>query len=284
MPTNIFARVCVAVKFMSIPFSCIPSRNKAGGGFGDEQCWGGLWTPNEDFGCITSHAQSTAAAYFAVAVKSDVVYLIMVCLVPLLQSFETEQIGHTGLPTHLFAYACVEVKLMAILFSCIFCCNKAGGGFGDPNEDFGCITYMHIAQLPHISPHVLFLCSFCALLWSFCALLYSNVFSCALFVLFLSSFCALLYSNLFSCALFVLFLCSFVLFLCFFVFKCILMCSFCALFVLFLCSFCALLFSNAEVLGMSSAGWVYGPPMKTLAVLHHMHRARLQHIRCCGEI
>ncbi len=122
---------------------------------------GGLWTPNEDFGCITSHAQSTAAAYFAVAVKSDVVYLIMVCLVLLLQSFETEQIGHTGLLTHLFAHACVEVKLMAILFSCIFSCNKAGGGFGDEqcwvllwisNEDFGCITYMHRAQLPHISP------------------------------------------------------------------------------------------------------------------------------------
>ena len=61
---------------MSIRFSCIPSRNKAGGGFGDEQCWVVLWTPNEDFGCITSHAQSTAATYFTGAVKSDVVHFL----------------------------------------------------------------------------------------------------------------------------------------------------------------------------------------------------------------
>ena len=80
---------------MSIPFSCIPSRNTAGGGFGDEQCWVILWTPNEDFGCITSHAQSTAATCFTGAVKSDVVHLIMVCWVLLLQSFGTEHIGHT---------------------------------------------------------------------------------------------------------------------------------------------------------------------------------------------
>ena len=87
---------------MSIHFSCIPSRNKAGGGFGDEQCWVGLWTPNEDFGCITSHAQSTAATYFTGAVKSDVVHLIMVCWVLLLQSFGAAQIGHTRLPTRIF--------------------------------------------------------------------------------------------------------------------------------------------------------------------------------------
>ena len=37
---------------MSIRFSCIPSRNKAGGGFGDEQCWVILWTPNEDFAVL----------------------------------------------------------------------------------------------------------------------------------------------------------------------------------------------------------------------------------------
>ena len=96
-PTNIFAHACVEVKFMSIPFSCIPSRNKAGGGFGDEQCWVVLWTPIEDFGCITSHAQSTAATYFTGAVKSDVVHLIMVCWVLLLQSFGAEQIGYAYL-------------------------------------------------------------------------------------------------------------------------------------------------------------------------------------------
>ena len=73
--TQLFAHACVEVKFMSIPFSCIPSRNKAGGGFGDEQCWVGPWTPHEDFGCITSHAQSTDATYFTGAVKYDVVHL-----------------------------------------------------------------------------------------------------------------------------------------------------------------------------------------------------------------
>ena len=149
MPTNIFARACVEVKFMSIPFSCIPSRNKAGGGFGDEQCWVGPWTPNEDFGCITSHAQSTAATYFAVAVKSDVVYLIMVCLVLLLQLLELNRLATLGCRHAFFAHACVEVKFMSILLSCIPSRNKAGGGFGDeqcwallcsPNEDFGCIT------------------------------------------------------------------------------------------------------------------------------------------------
>ena len=60
-PTNMVAHACVEVKPISILFSCISSRNKVGRGFGDEQCWVILWTPNEDFGCITSHAQSTAA-------------------------------------------------------------------------------------------------------------------------------------------------------------------------------------------------------------------------------
>ena len=94
---------------MSIPFSCIPSRNKAGGGFGDEQCWVVLWTSNEDFGCITLHAQSTAATSFIGAVKSDVDRLIMVCWVLLLQFFGAAQIGHTRLPTNIFAHACVEI-------------------------------------------------------------------------------------------------------------------------------------------------------------------------------
>ncbi len=149
LPTNIFARACVEVKFMSIPFSCIPSRNKAGGGFGGERCWVVLWTPNEDFGCIISLSQSTAATYFTGAVKSDVVHLIMVCWVLLLQFFGVEQIGHTRLPTNTFARVCVEVKFMSIPFSCNPSRNKAGGGFGDEqcwvvlwtsDEDFGCIT------------------------------------------------------------------------------------------------------------------------------------------------
>ena len=96
-PTNIFAHACVEVKPISIPSSCIPSRNKAGGGFGDEQCWVVLWTLNEDFGCIASHAQSTAATYFTVAVKSDVVHLIMVCWVLLLQSFGADRLVTQGL-------------------------------------------------------------------------------------------------------------------------------------------------------------------------------------------
>ena len=150
---------------MSILLSCIPSCNKAGGGFGDEQCWallcsvgrgfGGeqwwviLWTPNEVFCCITSHAQSTAATYFAVAVKSDVVYLIMVCSVLLLQLLELNRLATLGCRHAFFAHACVKVKFMSILLSCIPSRNKAGGGFGDeqccallwtPNEDFGCIT------------------------------------------------------------------------------------------------------------------------------------------------
>ena len=51
----------IEVKPISILFSCISSRDKVGRGFGDEQCWVILWTPNEVFGCTTSHAQSTAA-------------------------------------------------------------------------------------------------------------------------------------------------------------------------------------------------------------------------------
>ena len=85
-PTNIFAHACVEVKPISIPFSCIPSRNKAEigatsfaslkysafmqltmvhccGGFGDEQCWVVPWTTNENFVCITSHARSTPSCH-----------------------------------------------------------------------------------------------------------------------------------------------------------------------------------------------------------------------------
>ena len=129
---------------MSILFSCNLSRNKAGGGFGGEQCWVVLWTLNGDLGCIASNAQSTAATCFIGAVKSDVDHLIIVWWVLLLQSFGAEQIGHTRLPTNIFGHACVEIP-----FSCILSRNKAGGGFGHeqcwvilwiPNEEFGCIT------------------------------------------------------------------------------------------------------------------------------------------------
>ena len=69
------------------------------GGFGDEQCWVVLWTPNEDFGCITSHAQSTAATHVICAVTSDVVHRIVVCWAVWLQFEDAEQIVHMRLPT-----------------------------------------------------------------------------------------------------------------------------------------------------------------------------------------
>ena len=81
--------------------------------------------------------------------KSDVVHLIMVCGVLLLQSFGTEQIGHTGLPTHLFACACVEVKFMSILFLGM---NSAGWSYGPSLKTLAVLHHMHRAQLPHISP------------------------------------------------------------------------------------------------------------------------------------
>ena len=60
---------------------------------------GVLWIPVEDYGCITFHAQSTAAPHFTLTVKSDVVHLIVVCWVLLLQSFVAERIVHTRWPT-----------------------------------------------------------------------------------------------------------------------------------------------------------------------------------------
>ena len=68
-----------ATYFVSLKYSAFMqlSRVRWCGVFGAEQCWGILWTPIEDFGCITSHAQSTAATYFTGAVKSDVVHLIV---------------------------------------------------------------------------------------------------------------------------------------------------------------------------------------------------------------
>ena len=78
-----------------------------------------------DFGCGTSHAQSTAATYFTDAVKSDVVHLIVVCWAFLLKSFGAEQIVHTRWPTEIFAHACVEVKPKSTPFMCISSRNKA---------------------------------------------------------------------------------------------------------------------------------------------------------------
>ncbi len=73
--------------------------------FGAEQFWVVLWTTIEDYGCITSRAQSTAATHFTFAVKSDVVHLIVVCCALLLQSFGAEQIVHTRWPTEIFVHA-----------------------------------------------------------------------------------------------------------------------------------------------------------------------------------
>ena len=65
------------------------------------QCWVVLGTPLiEDFGFITSHAQSTACTYCIGAVKSDVVHRIVVCLALWLQSGEAEQIVHIRWPRH----------------------------------------------------------------------------------------------------------------------------------------------------------------------------------------
>ncbi len=84
-----------------------------------------LWTLIEDYGCITSHAQSTAATHFTFAVKSDVVHLIVVCWALLLQSFGAEQIVHTRWPTEIFAHACVEIKSISTPFMCTPSRNKA---------------------------------------------------------------------------------------------------------------------------------------------------------------
>ena len=76
---------------------------------------GVLWIPVEDYGCITFHAQSTAAPHFILTVKSDVVHLIVVCWVLLLQSFVAERIVHTRWPTDLFVHALSEVKPVSSL-------------------------------------------------------------------------------------------------------------------------------------------------------------------------
>ena len=81
--------------------------------------------PIEDFGSITSHAQSIAATYFTGAVKSDVVHLIVACWALLFLSFGDEEIVHTRWPTEVFAHACVEVKPISTPVMCIPSRNKA---------------------------------------------------------------------------------------------------------------------------------------------------------------
>ena len=85
----------------------------------------------------------------------------MVCGVLLLQSFGAEQIGHTGLPTHLFACACVEVKFMAIPFRASFPAikqaevlgmNSDGRSYVPQMKFLGVLHHMHGAPLPHKSP------------------------------------------------------------------------------------------------------------------------------------
>ena len=134
------------------------------GVLGAEQCWAVCWArlpPIEDFGSITSHAQSTAATYFTSAVKSVVVHLVMVCGVLLLQSFGAEQIGHTRWPTNIFAHACVEVKPISIPFRAslpatkqaeVLGMNNTGWSYGSPMKTLAVLHHMHRAQLPHISP------------------------------------------------------------------------------------------------------------------------------------
>ena len=80
--------------------------------------------PMKTLAGLRSHALSTAAAYVTGAVKSDVVPPIMVRWVFLSQSFGAEWIGHSRLPTDIFAHACVEVKPTSTPFMCIISRSK----------------------------------------------------------------------------------------------------------------------------------------------------------------
>ena len=84
---------------------------------GAEQCWVVLWTTIEDYGCITSHAQSTAATYFLAAGKSDVIHLIVVCWALLFQFFGGEHIVHIRWLTKILFHACEDIKFI-IFLSC----------------------------------------------------------------------------------------------------------------------------------------------------------------------
>ena len=67
-------------------------------------------TPNEDFGCITSHEQSTRCSFYSG---------LLGVLVATKKSFRAEQIVRTRLPTEIFAHACVEINSKSTLFVCI---------------------------------------------------------------------------------------------------------------------------------------------------------------------
>ena len=82
---------------------------------GAELCLVVLWTSIEDYACITSHAPITPVAHFIFAVKSGVVYFILVCWALLLQSFGAAQIHHTRRPTEFCFHGYVQVKAIAIL-------------------------------------------------------------------------------------------------------------------------------------------------------------------------
>ena len=82
---------------------------------GAEQCWVVLWTTIEDYGCITSHAQSTTTTYFTGAEKSDVIHLIVVCWALLFQSFGGEYIVHSRWLTKILVHVCENIKSIILL-------------------------------------------------------------------------------------------------------------------------------------------------------------------------
>ena len=146
-------------------------------------CWVVLCTTIEDYGCITSHAQSTAATYFLAAGKSDVIHLIVVCWALLFQSLGGEHIVHIRWLRKILFHACEDIKFIIFLSvhalsqqsmdSChvlhqskIFCYHAAyhgalvqrswgstvlGGPMYPPFKTLSVVHNVHRAQLPHVS-------------------------------------------------------------------------------------------------------------------------------------
>ena len=119
MPTNRFVRACVEVKFMAIPSSCIFSCNKAGGGFGGEQCWVLLWIANEDFGCITYMHRAQLPHISPVRWNRKLFTFLWCAGCSCCSLLDFKQIGRASMLTNIFAHACVVVKFTSIHFSCI---------------------------------------------------------------------------------------------------------------------------------------------------------------------